>query len=129
MYYQVHSTKIKSTTFVRGRAYTCKLVGPKHEAYEEGVLDFYAVYLGPVDLWYILPYEAARKTSVSFQFTPTREGHKYEKYLEAWHFAAMNVRDRAGRTQRTHDKGLESVAGPSGNPHLSASYAEGWGTR
>jgi hypothetical protein len=38
-----------------------------------------------VDLWYILPYEAARKTSVSFQFTPTREGHKYEKYLEAWH--------------------------------------------
>jgi len=77
--------QIKSTTFVRGRTYTCNLVGPKHEAYEEGVLDFYAVYLVPVDLWYILPHEAARKTSVSFQFTPTREGHKYEKYLEAWH--------------------------------------------
>lgn len=77
--------QIKSTTFVRGRTFTCNLVGPKHAAYEEGVLDFYAVYLVPVDLWYILPFAAARKTSASFQFTPDREGHKYEEYLEAWH--------------------------------------------
>jgi hypothetical protein len=45
----------------------------------------YAVYLVPVDLWYIPPFEAARKTSVSVQFPPDRAGHKYEKYLEAWH--------------------------------------------
>jgi hypothetical protein len=77
--------QIKSTTYARGRTFTCKRAGSKHEPYEEGALDFYALYLVPVDLWYILPFGAARKTSVSIQFTPDREGHKYEEYLEAWH--------------------------------------------
>jgi len=43
------------------------------------------VYLIPMDMWYILPFEKTRKTSVSLQFTPGKEGHKYEAYREAWH--------------------------------------------
>ena len=75
----------KSTTFQRGRTYTCNLVGPGGKAYEAGTVDYFAVYLIPVDLWYIIPFAAASKTSVSLQFTPDKEGHKYESYLEAWH--------------------------------------------
>jgi hypothetical protein len=76
----------KSTTFRRGGNFTCNLVGPGGKAYREGTVDYFAVYLIPVDVWYILPFEKTRKTSVSLQFTPGKAGHKYEAYREAWHF-------------------------------------------
>lgn len=75
----------KSTTFRRGRTYTCNLTGPGGKAYRRGTVDYFAVYLIPVDIWYILPFAKTRKTSVSLQFTPGKEGHKYEAYREAWH--------------------------------------------
>jgi hypothetical protein len=75
----------KSTTFRRGETYTCNLTGPRGRAYRPGTVDYFAVYLIPVDMWYILPFEKTRKTSVSLQFTPGKEGHKYEVYREAWH--------------------------------------------
>ena len=82
---QVLRVQTKSTTFVRGNTFTCNLVGPGRKAYAEGTVDYFAVYLIPVDLWYILPFAKASKTSVSLQFTPGKAGHKYEAYLEAWH--------------------------------------------
>jgi PD-(D/E)XK endonuclease len=75
----------KSTTFRGGRTYTCNLTGPGGRAYRPGTVDYFAVYLIPVDTWYILPFAKTRKTSVSLQFTPGKEGHKYEGYREAWH--------------------------------------------
>ena len=77
--------QIKSTTCMRGRSFLCRLVGSTQVAYEPGVLDFYAVYLVPVDLWYILPFGAMRNASASILLTPAKEGHKHEEYLEAWH--------------------------------------------
>jgi hypothetical protein len=59
--------------------------GAGRRAYRPGTVDYFAVYLIPVDMWYILPFEKTRKTSVSLQFTPGKEGHKYEAYREAWH--------------------------------------------
>ncbi len=76
--------QIKSTTFSRGATFTCNLVGPGRKAYVSDVVDFFAIYLVPVDRWYILPFAAASKTGVSLQFTPQKQGHKYECYLEAW---------------------------------------------
>jgi hypothetical protein len=77
--------QIKSTTFSRGHTFTCNLVGPGRKAYVPGVVDFFAIYLVPIDRWYIIPFAAASKTSVSLQFTPQKQGHKYECCLEAWH--------------------------------------------
>jgi PD-(D/E)XK endonuclease len=68
--------QIKSTTFSRGNTFTCNLVGPGRRAYAPGVVDFFAVYLVPMDRWYIIPFAAASKTSVSLQFTPQKQGHK-----------------------------------------------------
>jgi len=76
--------QIKSTTFSRGHTYTCNLVGPGRKAYQPGQVDFFAILVVPLDLWYIVPYEAASRTSVSIQVTPDKAGHKYEKYREAW---------------------------------------------
>ena len=78
--------QVKSTTFQRGETYEINLTGPGGRRYKKGDLDMFAVYVAPVDVWYILPFEKTRKTSVSLQFTPGKAGHKYEAYREAWHF-------------------------------------------
>ena len=49
--------RFKSVTFFRGKSYTCNVVGPKHERYQSGRLEFFAVYLVPIDLWYVIPFE------------------------------------------------------------------------
>ena len=75
--------QIKSTTYARDGAYTCNLVGRGRKGYAAGVVDFFAVYVVPVDVWYILPF-AATEGTVSLQFAPERAGHKYQQYMEAW---------------------------------------------
>ena len=86
----------KSTTFQRGRTFTCNLTGPGGKVYPAGMVDYFAVYLIPVDMWYILPFEKTRKTSVSLQFTPGKTGHKYEAYREAWHWLREESPDARG---------------------------------
>ena len=74
--------QVKSTTFRRKGSYTCNIVGRKRERYGSGLLDFFAVYLVPIDLWYIIPFEVA-EGNLSLNLTP-RKGHKFSQYMEAW---------------------------------------------
>ncbi|HWZ83570.1 MAG TPA: group I intron-associated PD-(D/E)XK endonuclease [Terriglobales bacterium] len=76
--------QIKSTTYSRSGAFTCNVVGRGRKGYAAGVVDFIAVYLVPMNVWYILPFEALAGT-VSLQFAPGRVGNKYQAYVEAWH--------------------------------------------
>ena len=76
--------QIKSTTYSRGGAFTCNVVGRGRKGYVAGVVDFFAIYVVPVNVWYILPFEATAGT-VSLQLTPGREGHRFQQYMEAWH--------------------------------------------
>jgi PD-(D/E)XK nuclease superfamily protein len=76
--------QIKSTTYSRDGSFACNAEGPGHKAYPAGVVDFFAVYLVPVDVWYILPFEAMAGM-VTLQFAPERKRHKYQRYMEAWH--------------------------------------------
>jgi hypothetical protein len=55
-------------------------------------VDFFAIYLIPLDLWYIIPFEAVKGTSL--MLTPGRKGQKYKHYTEAWHL----VRGRVGES-------------------------------
>ena len=43
----------------------------------------FAVYLVPIDLWYIIPFEVAAGNK-SLNLTPY-DGHKFAQYIEAWH--------------------------------------------
>ena len=74
--------QVKSTTFRRKGSYTCNLIGPKRTRYAQGRLDFFAVYLVPIDLWYIIPFEVVER-NFSLNLTP-RGGHKFSQYMEAW---------------------------------------------
>ena len=76
--------QIKSTTYSRDGSFTCNIVGRGHKGYAAGVVDFFAVYVVPLDVWYIVPFEATQGT-VSLQFKPGKKGEKYRRYLEAWH--------------------------------------------
>jgi hypothetical protein len=51
----------------------------------ETVVDFLAVYLIPIDAWYIIPFELMGRTNCRLHFTPDRKRHKYAAYREAWH--------------------------------------------
>ena len=56
------------------------------------VLDFFAVYLVPIDLWYIIPFEVVER-NLSVNLTPYLNGHKNSQYMEAWHL--LRGRDSA----------------------------------
>ena len=73
--------QVKSTTFCRNGSYTCNIIGPKRQRYPTGKVDFFAVYLVPIDLWYLVPFEVA-KNNWSLNLTPCR-GHKVAQYMEA----------------------------------------------
>ena len=92
--------QVKSTAFRRKGSYTCNIVGPKHERYGRGKLDFFAVYLVPIDLWYIIPFELV-EGNLSLNLTP-RKGHKFSQYMEAWNLLRgrqKRVREPRGKPQ------------------------------
>ena len=86
--------QVKSTSFRRKGSYTCNIVGAKRERYVQGQLDFFAVYLVPLDLWYIIPFEVA-EGNLSLNLTP-RKGHKFSQYMEAWNL----LRGKEGKKAR-----------------------------
>ncbi len=74
--------QVKSTTFRRKGSYTCNIVGPKRQCYNSNKLDFFAIYLIPIDVWYIIPFEIVQGNQ-SLNLTP-RSGHKFFHYMEGW---------------------------------------------
>jgi hypothetical protein len=91
--------QVKSTIFRRrGETYSLNVMGKHRQAYPEGLLDMFAIYLIPIDAWYIIPYALTGRTNCSLHFTPDSKRHKYLAYREAWHL--LRGEDKANkRTQ------------------------------
>ena len=81
--------QVKSTEYKRrGESYSLNVMGPKRLAYREGDIDFVAVFLIPVDAWYIVPFERMKGKNgrlCSIHFTWGSPRQKYGEFLEAWH--------------------------------------------
>src|SRR6266849_4593820 len=59
---RIWRVQVKSTIYCRrGGEYSLNVMGPGRKRYEEGSVDFFAVYLIPVDTWYIIPAEVLGK--------------------------------------------------------------------
>lgn len=86
--------QVKSTMFRRKGSFTCNIVGPKRQRYASGKLDFFAVYLVPIDVWYIIPFEIV-ESNLSLNLTP-RKGHKFFQYMEGWNL----LRGKASTSRR-----------------------------
>jgi PD-(D/E)XK endonuclease len=77
--------QVKSTIYRRRNGeYSLNVMGPKRKKYARGTVDFFAIYLIPVDAWYIIPYAVVGRKNLSLHFTPHSPRHKYAKYREAW---------------------------------------------
>jgi hypothetical protein len=85
--------QVKSTTFRRKGSYTCNILGPKRQRYTSNKLDFFAVYLVPIDVWYIIPFEIVQGNH-SPNLTP-RSGHKFSHYMEGWNLLRGNPMRRS----------------------------------
>ncbi len=75
--------QVKSTTTRRRNGYICAVRDCRGKAYEDDAFDLLAVYVIPLDLWYIIPAELmAGQGSVALY--PRLKTAKYSRYLEAW---------------------------------------------
>jgi len=76
--------QVKSTICKNDRYYICsfRTVG---KPYREEQIDFFAVYVVPEDLWYILPAKVVIRIKGNLLLAPDRHQHKYERYRESWH--------------------------------------------
>jgi PD-(D/E)XK endonuclease len=78
---RVLRVQVKSSIYTRREGhYSVNVKGPKRKKYEPGTVDFFAIFLIPIDDWYIIPYEV-----MGMHFTPHSKRHKYGEYREAWH--------------------------------------------
>jgi len=76
--------QVKSTIYRRrNEEYSLNVMGPGRKAYPKGAVDYFAIYLIPVNAWYIVPQAAMGKTC-TIHFTVQSKRHKYAKYREAW---------------------------------------------
>ncbi|MGA9967535.1 MAG: hypothetical protein WBQ10_20220, partial [Terriglobales bacterium] len=76
--------QVKSTRYMGERRFSITARGCT-DAYTEDEIDFLAVYIVPLDIWYVIPVKAFTPRKC-LRFYPEDEGSlgRYEKYREAW---------------------------------------------
>lgn len=80
---RVLRVQVKSTMHRPAGTRSYALKGWRAHRYTKDTVDFFAIYLIPIDTWYILPFDATGGNS-SLQFTPEGRWEKYKKYRKAW---------------------------------------------
>jgi hypothetical protein len=82
--------QVKSTSFRKGNGYLCGFSSnQRSKRYTRRQVDFFAVYVIPEDLWYIIPAAAVLKKKgtelMLYPLQPMRpDRYKFEVYREAW---------------------------------------------
>ncbi len=84
--------QVKSTTCADPRGYVCstyrlvrhgRKVRPRK--YKRSEVDFFAFYIVPEDVWYIIPAGEVVHSCSHILLNPRRPNNKYFPFLEAWH--------------------------------------------
>jgi hypothetical protein len=77
--------QVKSTRYVGERRFSITARGCT-SAYAEDEIDFLAVYIVPLDFWYVIPVIIRFLRRKCLRFYPEDEGslERYQKYREAW---------------------------------------------
>jgi hypothetical protein len=91
--------QVKSTTCLRGSNYICSTVGANQKAYNRAEIDFFAIYIIPVDAWYIVPIAFVRDKKRGLCFTPHNSHSKHAPYKEAWHLLQVENRENSETPQ------------------------------
>ena len=75
--------QVKSTTCMSEGSYICNF-RPGGRPYTQKQIDFFAVYVIPEDVWYIIPARTGLRIKQNIRLRPHRKNHKHERYREAW---------------------------------------------
>lgn len=89
-----HRVQVKSTMAEKkDRSYLCgaHTTGKYHskQFYDRSQIDFFALFIVPEDLWYIVPVDAL--STHNALLSPGRSRNRYWRYLEAWHLLTGSV--------------------------------------
>jgi hypothetical protein len=77
--------QVKSTAHRTRKLYACSLRRANQKTYTKDEVDFFAVFIIPIEAWYIIPMEALSGKIWSITFSPHNSLSKYAEYREAWH--------------------------------------------
>ena len=81
---RIWRVQVKSTLYRRrGGEYSLNVMGPGRKRYKKGTVDFFAVFVIPIEEWYIIPYEAMGRR-LTLHFTPGSKRNQWVRYREAW---------------------------------------------
>jgi hypothetical protein len=114
--------QVKSTVCRSRNGYRCPIQPDKARSsrYNKEQVDFFAAYVIPADVWYILPADVVVGLADSIQLSPHREEHRYACYKEAWHLLdeAVAKKDDSATPASPEDEISvpEPVADPDAEP-------------
>lgn len=77
--------QVKSTSYHNPGcgSYQCLVRPPRRPRYPSDALDFFAAYVIPEDVWYIIPYPEITSTA-NISLDPRSQRNPYRQYREAW---------------------------------------------
>ncbi len=90
--------QVKSVTFFSEKSYTCNICSSRG-TYNRGHFEFFAIYLVPLDLWYVIPFDVVR-SSPSLHLGPNARSVRFARYMEAWHLMSGKANFR--KDQKRH---------------------------
>jgi hypothetical protein len=67
-------------------------------SYTEADIDFFAFYIIPEDIWYIVPIAELTRARYAVYLNPHEPGNKYFRFMEAWHLLRAPQRMQPART-------------------------------
>lgn len=81
--------QVKCTLYQCSTGSYCMSINQKDGAtgrrgYAPGTVDFFAIYIIPLDDWYIIPYVVIGDRDANVFFKPGMKNQKYGEYREAW---------------------------------------------
>ena len=89
--------QVKSTSYRLSNGYQCSFrPNERSKRYTRRKVDFFAAYIVPEDVWYIIPAAVVLKTkSCDLMLCPVkplrRDRYWYERYREAWKLLEINL--------------------------------------
>jgi hypothetical protein len=113
--------QVKSTVCRSGDGYQCSIQPPAvvSQRYTGEQVDFFAAYVIPEDVWYILPAELVVGLASRIQLSPKCKKQRYAPYKEAWHLLheAVAKKDVVSVADASAEEdAVPVVADPDGEP-------------
>ncbi len=82
-----HRVQVKCTSYHDGRGYHAQICGPSDarngRVYTADEIDFFALFILPEDVWYIIPINELR-AQYGVYLNPHDGQNRYFRYMEAW---------------------------------------------